>query len=175
LDGCTASSPKRRRFGVPLRPAVAPQTPPANVIVMEPRRIGAVLAIGLATAITACLGPLIPGECSDEERAAFEGIEHYGAVSLVAEDYAQGGCRGTFESEEDPQVVLQHYDRAFEAAGWLVERRFEGPVRDENGNRIGTSFDLAALKGPIGAEVSGTDVDGQPTLWVVLVYAREGA
>lgn len=119
--------------------------------------------------MTACLGPLIPGECSDEERAAFEGIEHYGAVPPVPDDDALGGCRATFESGDDPQGVVEHYDRAFEAAGWVVERQFEGPIGDESGNRIGTSFDLAAMKGPMAAEVTGYLIDGEPTSWIVLV------
>jgi len=64
--------------------------------------------------------------------------------------------------------VVEHYARALEAAGWVVERSFEGPITDESGNRVGTSFDLAAVKGPMAAEVTGTLYDGEPTSWIVV-------
>jgi hypothetical protein len=127
------------------------------------------LVLASATAVTACLGPLIPGECSDEERAAFESIGHDGAVEPVPEHDALGGCRATFESADDPQDVVDHYARALEADGWVVERTSEGPITDESGNRFGTIFDLAAVKGTMAAELTGALYDGEPSRWSVLV------
>ncbi len=127
------------------------------------------LALAGATAVTACLGPLIPGECSDEERAAYENIDHYDAVPPVPEDDALGGCRATFGSADDPQGVVDHYTSAMEAAGWVVDGTYEGRIADDTSTRVGTVFDLAAVNGPMAATVTGTRFDGEPTSWVVLV------
>ena len=71
--------------------------------------------------LSACLAAG-PGACSDEERAAFEGIQHFGDRGLEAEDHATGGCAARFEAT-DPQVVIDHYTATLQAAGWELGAR----------------------------------------------------
>ena len=148
----------------------------ADMALRRAHRRGAILslAVAVATALTACLGPLFPGECSDEERAAFESFEPYGADPPAIEADALGGCRTSFDSDADPQGVIAHYESALEEAGWAVDRAYEGPIEDESGDRTGTVFDLGASKGPMAATVTGTLFDGEPTSWVVLVRRVSG-
>ena len=127
------------------------------------------LALLGATAVTACLGPLLPGQCTEEERVEFELIEHYGTDAIIPEDDALGGCRAAFTSESDPREVIEHYKIALGATGWDVDRAYTGQVEDESGNEVGQVFDVAANKGPMATTITGTSDGGQAVRWIVLL------
>lgn len=127
------------------------------------------LALACTAMLSACLGPLFPGECSDEERAAFESFDHYGADPLVPDDDGLGGCRGTFASVADSQDVIEHYEAALGAADWDVDRSFVGPILDQAGTRLGSTVDLEATMGSMVATVTAELLDDELGQWVVIV------
>lgn len=125
------------------------------------------LTLAGATALTACLTPLFP-DCSDEERAEFASIQHFGTDVLVPEDDPVSGCRATFATEADPHDVIEHYESALEAAGWNVDPPFEAQLQDE-ANAAGTVFEVSGAKGPMATTIKGTRFEGEPTSWVLLL------
>jgi hypothetical protein len=136
---------------------------------VRPLKAALGLALVAATTLSACLGPLFPGQCTDEERAAFESIEHHGSDPLIPQDDALGGCRATFTSDRDPREMIEHYTKALNAADWAVDEAYMGPIRDERGNEIGTVVDIGARKEPMAATITGEFFGDQSGTWVVLV------
>ena len=82
-------------------------------------------AVVLALLLTGCL-QAGPGACSEEERAAFDSIEHFEDMGLVAEDHATGACAARFQTD-DHEAVIEHYTRELEADGWEIGIRGTQP------------------------------------------------
>lgn len=126
-------------------------------------------AVAAAMVLTGCLGPMIPGECTDEERAAFETIDHFGGDPLTPDDDPLGGCRATFTSDAGADEVIDHYESAFRTADWVLDRTYRGPIKNENGDVVGTTVAIAARKGSIASAVEAELFDGEPGRWIVIV------
>jgi hypothetical protein len=76
------------------------------------------VALGVAALSAGCLNSA-PGACTAEAAAAFNEIRQYGGVKLEPQDYPLGGrCAASFNSTDQPSVVLDYYRAQWTAAGW---------------------------------------------------------
>jgi hypothetical protein len=78
------------------------------------------IAVGVAALVAGCLNSA-PGACTPEAAAAFNEIRQYGGIRLEPQDYPLGGrCAASFNSSDQPSVVLDYYRAQWTAAGWSL-------------------------------------------------------
>jgi hypothetical protein len=127
------------------------------------------MAVSGALVLTACL-TAGPGGCSSEEAAAFNEIDHYGEQALEPVDHPYGICGAVFTSDDDPDLIIEHYETVLPEAGWTVRGAESGPITAEGGQQIGTSINLGATKGTLTFSLGAELLDGpEPPTFNVLV------
>ncbi len=122
-----------------------------------------------ALVLTACL-TAGPGGCSSEEAAAFNEIDHYGEQALVPVDHPYGICGAVFTSDDDPTLVVEHYETVLPEVGWTVQGAESAPITAEGGEQIGTAISLGANRGSMTFSLGAEILDGpEPPTYNVLV------
>jgi hypothetical protein len=101
-----------------------------------------------------------PGGCGSEEAAAFNEIDHFGEHALAPQDHPYGICGATFQSDADPEVIVEHYQTALRAAGWTVHDAEFSPITGEGGEQIGNAVGLGGDKGSMTFSLGAELLDG---------------
>jgi hypothetical protein len=126
----------------------------------------AVIAIVASFLMAGCFGI---GACSETEAFAFNALQHYGDEDLVPEAQASGACGASLVTGDDPDVVIEHYRSELERVGFAVDPAESSPMVDESGAVIGRTVSIHAVIETATASVSAEVLDGQDTIFVILV------
>lgn len=125
------------------------------------------LGLFVLLASSACLISI--GGCSSEEASYFSEVEHYGGVELEPEDDGLGRCGASFDTTDDPEVVIEHYRSRLEDAGWTIDPPPPPPPAGPGDVAQMATVTLSARKGTVGYSVSAELFGRSETNFVIHV------
>lgn len=98
--------------------------------------------------VSGIVGSITAGPCDEQERAAFNEVQHLAPVEIGNNE---GMCHASYQTPKPPQQVIAHYEPQLEARGWQVKS--SPPTEGEGGAEFGGSL-ITARRGEYWYEVS---------------------